>query len=228
MPERPPDAPTDAAKARFMETVYAPFRQRVRRDLFLAIAVYHYQNQPVDGYYLEFGCHGARTMRLAWDTFHPLFDRTYVAFDSFRGLPPLAPHDRMPVWSEGGLATSAEEFRGVLRDHGMPEGRLVVVEGFFAETLTPATAARLLPTKAAVVYVDCDLYESTVPVLEFARPFLGRGTVVVFDDWFCFHGDPALGERRAFAEFRARHPGVVFEEFVQTSEAKAFVVLEAP
>jgi O-methyltransferase len=210
----------------FLATTYEAFRREARRDLFLAIAVFHYQNQPVDGYYFEFGCHRGRTMRLAWDAFHHLFDRTYVGFDSFEGLPPFASYDCMPIWSQGGLATSEQEFRAIITAHGVPDDRLVTIKGFFRHSLNVACAARLLPTAAAVVYVDCDLYDSTVPVLEFVRPFLTRGTILVFDDWFCFHGDPDRGERRAFREFRERYPEVRYEEFVATSEIKSFIVLE--
>ena len=41
----------------------------------------------MEGYYFEFGSHEANTMRMAWDTLRHLFDYTYVAFDSFEGLP---------------------------------------------------------------------------------------------------------------------------------------------
>ena len=34
--------------------------------------------------------------------------------------------------------------------------------------------------------VDCDLYQSTVPVLAFLADLLQDGTVVLFDDWYCF------------------------------------------
>ncbi|MGE5757061.1 MAG: hypothetical protein ACM35G_15325, partial [Planctomycetaceae bacterium] len=49
---------------RFLSTTYEAFRHEARRNLFLAIAVFHYQNRPVDGYYFEFGCHRGQTMRL--------------------------------------------------------------------------------------------------------------------------------------------------------------------
>lgn len=211
---------------RFLSTTYEAFRHEARRNLFLAIAVFHYQNRPVDGYYFEFGCHRGQTMRLAWDAFRALFDRTYVGFDSFEGLPPIAPHDQMPIWREGALATSESEFRECVTNHGLPPSKLVTVKGFYDRSLTADLAGRLLPTRAAVVYVDCDLYESTVPVLQFVRPFLQRGTVLVFDDWFCFHGDPDRGERRAFREFRERHPEIRFEDFFHSSEAKAMIVLD--
>jgi hypothetical protein len=217
---------TSGEKDRWMKETYEGFRQRRRREVFLAIAVYHNHNRPVDGYYMEFGCHGARTFRLAWDAFHFLFDRTYIGFDSFEGLPPIEPDDRMPIWSPGALATTESDFRRCALAHGIPPDRLRTVKGWFEQSLTPELADELLPTRAAVIYVDCDLYASTVPVLRFARPFFQRGTVLVFDDWFCFHGDPERGQRRAFREFCGRHPEVVLEEFLRTSEIQAFAVID--
>lgn len=86
--------------------------------------------------------------------------------------------------------------------HGIPRDKLITVKGFYSESLDEETKRRLQPGKAAVIYVDCDLYESTVPVLNFIKDFLQKGTIVVFDDWNCFLGDPDRGERRAFREFR--------------------------
>jgi hypothetical protein len=49
--------------------------------------------------------------------------------------------------------------------------------------------------------------------------------VLVFDDWFCFYGDPDRGERRAFKEFTEQNPNLVFQDYIQTNEAKAFIFL---
>jgi hypothetical protein len=105
----------------------------------------------------------------------------------------------------------------------MTRARLTTVKGFYDQTLTGKLREQLGEKKAAVVYVDCDLYQSTVPVLEFVKDFLQRGTVIVFDDWNCFWADPEKGERRAWSEFCARYPELRFEEFVTTSMQKSFV-----
>ena len=162
-------------------------------------------------------------MRLAWDCFHHLFDWDFVGFDSFEGLPEIQDIDRQKIWEKGKLKTTEEEFRKTVQKHGIPAKRLTTVRGFYNETLTAATAARFLPNMAAVIYIDCDLYSSTVPILEFCKPFLQLGTIIVFDDWFCFHGLNNKGERLAFSEFRSANPDMIFEEFVQTNEAKAFI-----
>jgi hypothetical protein len=107
----------------------------------------------------------------------------------------------------------------------MPREKLRIVKGFYNESLTSALRDKLLPQKAAVVYIDCDLYSSTACALNFSKDFFQKGTVLVFDDWFCFYGDPSKGERRAFAEFRERNPELIFEDYIQTNEAKAFIYL---
>ena len=88
-------------------------------------------------------------------------------------------------------------------------------------------ANRLLPRKAAIVYVDCDLYESTVPVLAFVVPFLRAGTIVAFDDWNCFMADPARGQRRAWREFREANPRLGFEPFYVTHMMASFICTNA-
>jgi O-methyltransferase len=222
---RTPGSPP-AERDAWVRNVYTRAMHEQRRKILLDIAQFCHINRPIGGYYFEFGCHGANTMRAAWDMFHHLLDLRYVGFDSFEGLPEIAEIDRQEIWEKGKLKTGEAEFRRICEAHGIPSERLLTVRGFYDRSLTPQLAERLLPIKAAVVYVDCDLYESTVPVLAFVRPFLQRGTVVVFDDWNCFHADPDRGERRAFREFAAAHPEIRCEEFLATNMQKAFVVVD--
>ena len=63
----------------WIEREYDGFRSRARRDLFLSIAIFCHQNRPIDGYYMEFGCHNARTFRLAYDAFRVLFESLLIA-----------------------------------------------------------------------------------------------------------------------------------------------------
>jgi O-methyltransferase len=202
------------------------FYNSERRRLFRTILRFCHVNRPASGYYMEFGCHSATTMRMAWHYFKQ-FDLKYLAFDSFEGLPEIGAIDKQEIWRKGNLATAEEEFTNVVTRAGMPRDRLRTIKGFYDQSLTPDLAAQLLPTKAAVVYVDCDLYESAVPALRFSRDFLKVGTVVVFDDWDCFLADPSRGERRAWAEFLAANPDLRFEEIGRISMSIAFACVSA-
>ena len=102
---------------------------------------------------------------------------------------------------------------------------LIVVKGFYKNTLNQELIDKLNPTKAAVIYVDCDLYSSTVDVLKFIKHFLQPGTILIFDDWNCFYGDKNRGQKKAFYEFLNLNKDLVFEEFTTDCEAKSFVYI---
>jgi hypothetical protein len=209
--------PQDMAAARIQHKYHSAKRQ----ELFAAMALFARVNRPIDGAYMEFGSFGANTMRLAWKCFGH-FKWNFIAFDSFEGLPKITEIDEQVAWEPGKLAMSEQQFVATTTSAGMPRARLRTVKGFYNETLTGALAATI-KQKAAVIYVDCDLYVSTVDVLTFIPQFLQPGTIIVFDDWDCFTADPNKGERRAWGEFRARHPELKFEEFFHAAIMKAFV-----
>ena len=83
----------------------------------------------------------------------------------------------------------------------IPADRLTVTEGFFDQSLPAAEKHPI-----AVAWIDCDLHASTVPVLDFLTDQLVDGSVLIFDDWFCFHGRPDRGEQLACAEWLAANP----------------------
>lgn len=217
---------TESAKRRrWIKNVYWKFGQDQRKYIFLSIARFCHINRPIKGYYFEFGCHEANTMRQAFDTFRYLFDWIYVAFDSFEGLPEIDEIDRQDIWQKGKLKTDEKDFIRIMTRHGMPQNKLITVKGFYEQSLNESTKSKLSHGKAAVIYIDCDLYASTVPILNFIKDFLQKGTIIVFDDWNCFYGDSEKGERKAWKEFLNSNSSLIFEDFVQTNEGKAFIFL---
>lgn len=219
-------APSDyRARWRWLRTEYRQFNERGIEYLFLSIARFAHINRPINGYYMEFGCHSGTTMRAAWSTFRHLFDWDYVGFDSFEGLPDMDAEETTQIFRAGQLATAESDFRRIVESSGMPKHRLHTVKGFYQDVLNEKTSEPFLPKKAAVIYVDCDLYSSAKCVLSFCRAFLQVGTTIVFDDWNCYCADPEKGERRAWREFLQEYPEVKVVEFVSTCEAQAFVIV---
>jgi O-methyltransferase len=158
--------------------------------------------ERLDGDYLEFGVFRGRSFVEAWLAMRRYgFPGCLHAFDSFKGLPS----------SEGGFragdyAASRDAFERVLRRNRVPPERVTVTEGLFEQSLSGDDP---VPGRnAAVAWIDCDIYESTVPVLEYLTGKLIDGAVVIFDDWFCHHGRPDRGEQRACAEWLERNPQI--------------------
>ena len=91
--------------------------------------------------------------------------------------------------------------------------KVIIVEGGYHKVLTKELQRKLPLKKASVIYIDCDLYESTVSVLNFIIPYITTGTIIAFDDWYSFKNDPNKGEQRAFYEWLKRNPQFKAEEF---------------
>lgn len=190
-------------KERFKYYSYWKYGQKIRQDTFYACARFLNINRPIEGYYFEFGCNEANTFRMAYDTFHHLFDFKYYAFDSFEGLPEISEIDRCKIFYKGKLKQHIDLFKKILINHGIPSQKFEVVKGFYKDSLNERLVKSLSEKKVAVAYIDCDLYESTVNVLNLIKNFLQPGSLIVFDDWNCFLGSEEKGQRKAFGEFCA-------------------------
>jgi hypothetical protein len=62
--------------------------------------------------------------------------------------------------------------------------------------------------KVALVLMDMDLGEPTEKALSWVLPKLQTGTMIFFDEFFAFRGDPSLGEARAWSLFLEQCPHV--------------------
>jgi hypothetical protein len=55
--------------------------------------------------------------------------------------------------------------------------------------------------KAAIVVLDCDLYESTTSALKVVLPYLQPGALLLVGEYFNYGGDATRGMRKALQEF---------------------------
>ncbi len=171
----------------------------------------------IPGDYLEFGVFEGTTFRYAYSQMSPYFrSMKFIAFDSFEGLPITKGIDAENGYSsnfhKNEFACTEEEFLENLVESKVDLQRTLIVKGWFDDTLRLKKAKDYGLEKIAVSWIDCDLYESTVPVLKFITPYLSIGSVIIFDDWRCFRNHPDYGEQRACREWLAENPKIVLNE----------------
>jgi O-methyltransferase len=168
----------------------------------------------VPGDYCEFGVWKGDTFKHAFAYLGGAFpEMRFYAFDSFEGLPEPKGLDSVDGYAsnfhESEFSCSLESFMGNMREASVDLSRVVTVKGWFDQTLKTGSHGI---KKIAAAWIDCDLYESTVPVLEFLTPYLSSGSVIIFDDWRCYKNHPEFGEQRACREWLGRNPSIKLSE----------------
>ncbi len=191
------------------EVSYNQGNRQIEKHLFFVRCFDFIKDNRIVGDYHEFGCHRVRTFRMALTEArrHGMDDMKFFAFDSFEGLPEHSVDHNVEIWKRGALSTSVERFRELTNAHGIYTDRIETVKGFYSDSLTSTLQRKFLDeeNKIALVNVDCDLYESAVPVFRFIEPLLQEGAVIYIDDLFAgYKGSPEKGVAKAFREFRAR------------------------
>jgi len=188
------------------EVAYNQANRQAQKYLFYINAFDFIRSLGITGDYYEFGCHRVRTFRMALTEArrHNLDEMRFFAFDSFQGLPEPQSRTGVREYFGGALATSEEQFREIVREHGIYTDHIRTVKGFYAQSLNEALQTSLLAegSRVAIVCVDCDLYESAVPVFRFLRPLIQEGTLLYIDDYFAgYKGSLRTGPAQAFHKF---------------------------
>jgi O-methyltransferase len=185
----------------------------------------------IEGDYLEFGVWEGRVFSVACHLGkRRSSSMNFYAFDSFAGLPENNEADATgyEMYKPGTFNCSEPDFLNNVRRKGADLNRVVTVPGWFEESLKPDNPRLANLRKAAVVWVDCDLYASTVSVLSFLTQYLQPGSIVFFDDWFGFRGDPNAGEQRAFREWLEANPQFSATEMMRFSwHGNSFIIHNA-
>jgi hypothetical protein len=205
--------------------------------------------EKIEGDYLEFGVYRGDSFVSAYRGVEKAFENSstpgawnldedcaerrriwnqmrFFAFDSFQGLPSLAGADRRTRdFAPGKYRCSREEFTSHLVKARVDMERVRVVAGWFDDVLNEETIERHCLRTAAIVHIDCDLYESARTVLRFLTPLVTDGTVVIFDDWYCYRGHPNFGEQKACREWLEANPDLHLTEYQKEGPWKnSFIV----
>lgn len=163
---------------------------------------------PTEGHHLEFGVFKGQTLgflaqRKPSASFH--------GFDSFEGLP--------EDWSGFNLTKRAFSRQGRMPE--MPTN-VTLHPGWFNGSVPAWAANHAGPI--AFMHIDCDIYSSTVDILNALVDRLRPGSIIVFDEYFNYP-NWEQHEYRAWQECVAAH-GIRYEYIGYARQQAAVRILE--
>lgn len=168
----------------------------------------------IEGDYAEFGVYCGNTFSYAFERLSGRFPKMrFNAFDSFEGLPEPEGLDVFQdgyagAFFGGQFSCSEVSFRETLAQRNVDMNKVSIISGWFDKSLKADNPKLPIVDKVALAWIDCDLYESTIPVLDYLTSRISVGSVIAFDDWHCYRNLPDRGEQRACNEWLKKNPNI--------------------
>jgi hypothetical protein len=159
---------------------YLPDRLILHRHL-----ATEYVNPAEEIIYLEFGVMRGDTFFI-WSECNTNPASRLVGFDTFTGLPEDWGSVKKGSFSAGGKIPDIKDTRAEF------------CVGLIQDTL-PEFTKRLDKTKRKVIHIDVDLYNASLITLIHLQPFMQRGDIIIFDDFFTL--TKADHEFKSFLDF---------------------------
>ena len=168
------------------------------------------------GSYLEFGVFTGSSFNFAMKVNKQIeklgygdMDCEFIGFDSFKGFGDVKKDDEHPNYKDHVFIVNEKK---VLRniEKCAKKQKFRIIKGFYQDTIENKTTKDLTIDKARIVMIDCDLKEPTRLALEFIKPSIQEGTIIMFDDYGFFKGSKNKGECGAFTDFRKKYPEILF------------------
>ena len=189
----------------------------VSKYLAIKKAMYVTAHDATHGSYLEFGVFTGSSFNFAIkakkkvDKIFGKMDCEFIGFDSFQGFGKINEDDRHHFYKDETFSVNVEKVLKNIKKSAKGQ-QMRIIKGFFNETIKDKTTQDLNIDKARVVLIDCDLKESTRLALEFIRPSIQEGTIILFDDYIWFKGSKKKGEYSAFNDFKNKYPEILFRK----------------
>jgi len=169
------------------------------------------------GSYLEFGVFTGSSFNFAIKAnkrIEKIFGKAnceFIGFDSFQGFGKIKEEDKNPRFKSHIFSVNEEKILKNINKCAKGQ-KMRIIKGFYQDTIKNKTTLDLNIDKARVVMIDCDLKESTNLALEFIKPSIQEGTIILFDDYVFFKGNTEKGEYGAFSDFRKKYPEILFRK----------------
>jgi hypothetical protein len=198
----------------------AAFRDGVRQAMAKLQAL---EPSEKPGDYLEFGVSRGDSMACAYQALRGagLHHMRLIGFDSFEGLPEA----EREGWGGRGFHSSFKATLRHLKSRRVDLDRVLLVKGWYKDTLTEKTRESLQIGKVSLIMIDCSIHSASKDALDFCEPHIRQQAVVMFNHWGDRDEEGQAGQKEALAGFLAEHPDLAAEPMPAYSpQARVFLV----
>ena len=111
----------------------------------------------------------------------------FLGFDSFQGFGEIDEKTEHGFFQDSNFLWSAKKvIKRASRLSTKYGVETEIIEGFFEDTLNSPSDYDI--EKAAIIFLDADLYEATQTALNFSLKLIQEGTIIIIDEYFYFKG----------------------------------------
>jgi O-methyltransferase len=147
--------------------------------------VTEYLSPDTKVHYMEFGVFRGQTYRI-WVEGNKNPGSRFAGFDTFTGLPEAWGSEKEGSYSAQGQLPAIHDSRSEWQ------------VGLIQDTL-PSYLKKIVKDERKVIHIDVDLYNASLITLFHLQPYLQRGDIIIFDDFFTF--TKTTHEFKAFRDF---------------------------
>ncbi|MFH1424499.1 MAG: TylF/MycF/NovP-related O-methyltransferase [archaeon] len=170
--------------------------------------------EELDGDYYEFGVFTGSSFVCAMRAHRKLknlgeIKTKFFGFDSFTGFGDIAKEDEHGFYQSNIFTINEKKVLRYIRKRAKGL-KYSIIKGYFEDTLKGKTCVALSKDKARIVFIDCDLKKPTELALNYVKPALQQGTMVIMDDFYSYKGSSKKGVAGAFFEFCDRNTKIKF------------------
>ena len=156
--------------------------------------------------------------------------RKFWGLDSFEGgFKYSTEEDIHPFWKPGDFKSVYSKVEKRIRKYFNKRAEWEIIPGFFEESIAGKNAREFGIKNIALALIDCDLGSPSKIALDFIKPALHEGSIIILDDYFAYKGSLTKGEAGAFEEFKIKYPELNFRRiFDYGLGGRGFILVNEP
>ena len=158
--------------------------------------------EKIQGAYFEFGVYNGTSLFAAMKCHLNLKSNKktkFYGFDSFDdGFKYFVEEDKHNFFKEGDFVSSYNRVKKRFSKYK----NVSLIKGYFEETVKDKNVYELFENeKCAIIFIDCDLMNPSIIALDFIKPILQIGSIIIIDDYWSYKANQSLGVAGAFNKF---------------------------